>query len=581
VIFNERNDRAMRLAESMKNLDVAQLEGLLGVSSKVTRYFASINTQYNPVFGVKNLLRDVQFAGLALTSTPLAKHKARVMAQVPSALKGIYQDARAERAGKEATSAWAQLWEEFTAEGGQTGFRELFKTSADRAKKIEHELNPYGWMEGFWGKGVTLGGAAKLPAKAVQKGGGIVFDWLSDYNLAMENAVRLSAYKVAREQGMSKQRAAMLAKTLTVNFNRKGQMTQQVGALYAFFNASVQGTARLAETLKGPAGKQIVAGGVLLGVVQALALAFAGFDDDEPPEFVKEKNLIIPIGDRKYLSLPMPLGFHVLPNLGRVATEYTLGGFRNGIAHTTDMIGILAEAFNPIGSAGLSYQTLSPTAMDPLVALSENRDWTGKPIALEDRSSLAPTPGHSRTKDTASSTAKWLSWAINAATGGTDYTPGKISPTPDQLDYLWGQATGGVGRETSKMAQTISAAVTGEDLPTHKIPLLGAMYGDANSPSAQRGKFYDNVRRINLAEAEVKGRIKDGIDPDAWAAKNPDAQLIGLANAADNTVRKLNSAKRKMLAAGAPRAEVKEIEGRIAEVMGNLNRAVSEQDHRP
>ena len=48
---------------------------------------------------------------------------------------------------------------------------------------------------------------------------------------------------------MSKQQAASLAKNITVNFNRKGQMATQVGALYAFFNASVQGTARIAETL--------------------------------------------------------------------------------------------------------------------------------------------------------------------------------------------------------------------------------------------------------------------------------------------------------------------------------------------
>ena len=45
---------------------------------------------------------------------------------------------------------------------------------------------------------------------------------------------------MAVEQGMSPAQAAALAKELTVNFNRKGQVAAQAGAMYAFFNAAVQ-----------------------------------------------------------------------------------------------------------------------------------------------------------------------------------------------------------------------------------------------------------------------------------------------------------------------------------------------------
>jgi hypothetical protein len=38
----------------------------------------------------------------------------------------------------------------------------------------------------------------------------------------MENAIRLSAYKVGLDKGMSKEQAASLAKNLTTNFNKKG-----------------------------------------------------------------------------------------------------------------------------------------------------------------------------------------------------------------------------------------------------------------------------------------------------------------------------------------------------------------------
>ncbi|BBJ23271.1 MuF-C-terminal domain-containing protein [Candidatus Nitrotoga sp. AM1P] len=71
VVFNERNERAIRMAEALKNLDATQLGGLLGVSAVITRYFSSINTQYNPIFGVTNLVRDVGGMTLNLSSTPI------------------------------------------------------------------------------------------------------------------------------------------------------------------------------------------------------------------------------------------------------------------------------------------------------------------------------------------------------------------------------------------------------------------------------------------------------------------------------------------------------------------------------
>jgi hypothetical protein len=51
---------------------------------------------------------------------------------------------------------------------------------------------------------------------------------LSDYNTTMENAIRLSAYKAGLDKGMSKEQAASLAKNLTVNFNKKGQISNQM-----------------------------------------------------------------------------------------------------------------------------------------------------------------------------------------------------------------------------------------------------------------------------------------------------------------------------------------------------------------
>lgn len=480
-----------------------------------------------------------------------------------------------------------------------TGFRDQFRTSEERASAIRFALDPTNWTESKWGKIFTAGGVLKVPMVLAQKMATPLFTWLTDYNQAMEGATRLAAYKVALERGLSKQRAASIAKNMTVNFNRKGQVGMQAGALYAFFNASVQGTARMGDVLVDtkngqgfalkPIGYKIIGGGILLGAMQAALLAAMGFDDDEPPEFVRERNFIIPLGlltdDKKYVTVPMPLGWHVFPNLGRISTEFVLSGFKDPGKRLAKLLTITAESFNPLGSTTSLTQFISPTVTDPIVAIAENKDWTGKPIARESFNRNAP--GFTLARDTATTPAKLMAEGINYLSGGTKYVRGALSPTPDQIDYLIGQVTGGVGRELGKLNQTGAAALTGEDLPPYKIPLLGRFYGDADGPSAQGSRFYDNVNRLSAHEAQIKGLSEDAgksrdatvkaaleLEEKRYKAQHPEADLAPMANRVERQVRELRKKKRELLAAGAPRSEVKAIEDRITDRMMELNDAV-------
>jgi hypothetical protein len=555
VFFNPNNPRSARMISSLKNLDADQLGYILGNVSKVTRWFASVNTQYNPIFGAYNFLRDVQGAALQLSDTPLAKDRKAVVGGTLPALKGIYSALRAERDGETTDSPWAKLWNEFQSEGGQTGFRDQFSRSQERAEALEKEL-----------KMITEG--------KLKSAGRATLDWLSDYNDSMENAVRLSAYKAALDRGINKQEAASIAKNLTVNFNRKGQIAVQAGALYAFFNAAVQGTTRLAQTLRGPAGKKIMAGGLLLGTMQAALLAAAGFDDEEPPEFVRERNLILPIGGDKYLTFPMPLGYHVIPSTSRIITEWALSGFKDTPDRIASLTGMFLEAFNPIGNAGWSAQTLAPTFADPIVALTENRDWTGKPIARKDFSNLDPTPGYTRAKDTASWFSTQLAKFLNYASGGTEFKPGTLSPTPDQIDYLIGQVTGGIGREVLKAEQTVTKTATGEELPPYKIPVVGRFYGETKSSAAESGRFYKNLTRLNEHENEIKGRRENKEPVADYLQENPEARLAPLARKTYSDIQKLRKRKEQLLERDAPRESIKQVEEMMTKRMQVFNARV-------
>ena len=588
VLFNENDARALRMAQALKNLDAAQLEGMLGATAKVTRYLAAINTQYNPIFGIVNLVRDVQGAAINLQSTALAGRQGEVMTQALPALRGIYSEMRSQRKGSTTGTQWSKLWQEFQEVGGQTGYRDQFRTSADRGQAIGRALDPSSWAETNWGRFFTAGGRLKVPLEMVRKSMAPVLNWLDDYNTAMENGVRLAAYKAGLDAGLSKERAASIAKNLTTNFNRKGQVAQQVGALYAFFNASMQGTARIGEALftmepgrpktlrLSALGRKVVSGGVLLGAGQALMLAAAGFGDDEPPEFVRERNLVIPnpLSDKGYFTIPLPLGLHVLPNLGRIPTEFALGGFKNPAEQVLKVAGLFADAFNPVGNSGLSMQTLVPTVLDPLAALAENQDFAGRAIAKESFNPI--TPGHALARDTATAHAKLIAEAVNFLSGGTAHVRGALSPTPDQIDYLIGQFTGGVGRELSKLQQSVVGAAQGDDVPAHKVPVLGRFYGDANSPSAKQAAFYNHLDSIARHAEQVKGLRLEGEAQasNTYLQEHPEARLALAAKATSRAIQKMREQRRELEQQGAAREQVRQIEEQMTARMEQFNAQV-------
>lgn len=573
VMFSS-DERAQQMVRNLKNLDAEQLGVVMQNAAVVTRWFASINTQFNPVFGLTNGVRDLGTASLNLSSTELKNDRAAVLAGAFSALRGIYSDLRDHRAGRTPTSKWALIFEDFAQEGGQTGYRDMFQTSAARTEALASELKNAGkgqrWLA--WGEKHSH-----------------IFGWLSDYNTSIENAVRVSAYKVALDKGMSKQQAASLAKNLTVNFNKKGLAATQAGAMYAFFNAAVQGSARIGQTMiriengkpsLTSAGKTILYGGMMAGVMQALMFSLAGYDDDEPPQFAREKNFIIPLPDGKYISIPYPLGFHVIPGIGRIGAEFALSGFKKPGKRMTDMASMIMDGFNPIGgTSGSLTQMLSPTVVDPIVALNENKDWTGKSIFKEDFNKMHPTAGWTRTKDTASDFSKTIAYAVNYVTGGGKYEIGMLSPTPDQIDYLIGQATGGVGREALKAYQFAKTETSGEDMPMYKVPVAGRFIGETTGQASETSRFYENLKRIGEHKSALD-EMRPAKDMPAmveYMREHPDARMVKIADRASSEIGDLKKIKRDALKRDANAGQIRLIEARIGNRVTAWNALLKEK----
>ena len=565
IFFNTKDPKAIRMAQAMSNLDAQTLGGLLGTTALVTRWIASVNTQYNPVFGVVNFYRDTQGAMFNMTNTPLAGMQKEVLSHVFPAMFAIIQNERASRNNKTVTNPYSVLYDRFRRAGGTTGFREAFAKGNFSGKDTTI-------IERLW-KEETQGAAMKKAR--------YIFDALSDYNEAMENAVRLSIFKVALDHNLSEERAASLGKNITINFNRKGQSTPLFQALYAFFNPAAQGAVLVGKTLAGPAGRKIVAGGLAIGVLQALWMAAAGFDADEPPDYVRDKNFIIPIGNKKYLTLPMPPGYNVIPGLSRIITEYVLGQNHliSGGKPLTDaaaqILTLFVDSFNPLGGGSL-LQMVSPTVIDPIAATAMNKDAFGRPIFKEDLSTK-PTPGFMRSRENATQVSQWIAEFLNyvSSPAGTHYTKGKWSPTADEIDYYAGQVGGGAAREAIKAAELAKSAFTSEPVPSYRIPLAGRFYGDAKSQSAIQDKFYNNITLMNKYGNEITNIQKSGQDPSKYMRAHPEAQLYNAASNFNNAINEMNKNKKNMLKNKLPLKNIREYEAQKYQIMKTFNDQVA------
>ena len=157
-------------------------------------------------------------------------------------------------------------------------------------------------------------------------------------------------------KGVTREKAAQMAKNITVNFNKSGEYGQLLNSVYLFFNASVQGTARLGKsllTMKSPtypdgtkrafkdrfnnAQKMAAALTVFSGLSAMIAMAMSDEDEDgelyyNKIDYIKERNLIFmrPNG-KDYFKIPLPYGFSMFANLGTTAVEVGAGhGDRHG-----------------------------------------------------------------------------------------------------------------------------------------------------------------------------------------------------------------------------------------------------------
>ncbi|EES0511834.1 hypothetical protein FNC09_004567, partial [Escherichia coli] len=517
-----------RLMRAMKNMGPETSNAVIRTLGKVNRFLATVNTSYNPEFLVSNFIRDVQTAVMNLKAEQgRSDGKLKgldnlsalaVVKDSRSAMSAVYASLR----GKTLTgkgAQWQKVWKEFVEDGGKTGWFNMGDLEGQQ-KEMDRLVS---LAKGGW-KGQSIGAWNSF------------LNLVEDANGAVENALRLSAYKHARDAGLSRQQAASLAKNMTVNFNRRGEQGALMNSLYMFANASIQGTANLVRTLghlngDGPLLERLrwknlnvpqkialaaVGAGYLLG---SLNRSVAGEDDDgvnwydKVPDHVKERNLVIMksmFGGKagEYWSIPLPYGYNVFFLLGHTAEGVAAGDLTASRA-AGNVVGGVLGAFSPIGSetsetlSGALLKNAAPTILRPFANLAMNENFMGAQIYQENMPFGTPKPdsqlGRRSTPEAYKAFASWL----NAFSGGSQYRSGAVDITPESLKYWVDYISGGTGRFISKTTDAAVKSLNGIDIPEQQVPFLGKISGEV-MPYADQQKMYDRMTEVVQYHAELK-----------------------------------------------------------------------------
>jgi hypothetical protein len=503
VTMNKNNPSAARLADAMRRLTDSQLDWLSKTFGFANRWLSAVNTRFSPDFIITNLLRDLQMVAINLQgldvdgiSKKAAYHYKGAFA---ASMRGAFDIGKGD---------WAKWYKEFSMAGAKTAFARIDNIDAIKSN-IEKEFAIAN----------SRAGNNKSAILKLKIWGSKAKDLVENLNDGVENSVRLAVYRASRESGLSEKQAASIAKNITVNFNRRGQMGPAMNALYLFYNASVQGNVRILQAIYHSKKVQAIVGAIVMaGAASDLLNSLISDDDDDGesfydkiPAYVKERNIIIMHPDGKnYTPIAMPYGYNTFWETGRILTEIGRRGGDRAAQSGLQLLTTYLGAFNAIGFSweGRSAQeifvsAIMPTPLDPWNDIADNVNFMGSPIMPEENQFGPQDPDAQRYWPGVDKKWKALTDLMTEATGGNSVEAGWLDVSPETVEYLVNTVFGSVGGLVDRIISIPEKIASGEATAAD-FPVVRKFTGK-KSEFADKSAFFERLK-------EVEARVDDATE---------------------------------------------------------------------
>ena len=383
------------MADGFRPIEQSNSFGMKALRS-INSTFKKLVTQWNPVFIVRNFVRDAQSA-LYFThysNATFIKNYGKAVKEI--ATNGKY-------------------WQLYQAMGGKgTTYYDPKTGLSDR----HHFKN----------------GAVDKVAGGLNR----VIDILSFANEAVEQYPRLAEFISTMEATGDVQQALYNAADITTNFGRGGFAARKLNAsLVPFFNPGMQGLSKNIRNVIDRRGwkeigqliSRLLINGVAPGIIMGLLYDGLKEDDDykELSNYIKDSNILIKIGDNKFIKVPM----------GREPSVIT--------AFTNRMWRWLKG--EPASSAFAGYPSFAIEQLAPnnpltnnifagITAMSTNKTWYGGDIVS---SYMEEKPDYLQYDESTDAVSIWLGEITRHGKNGIE------GLSPKKVNYLIDQYSGFIG----------------------------------------------------------------------------------------------------------------------------------------
>ena len=424
-------------------------------------------TQLNPVFALRNLLRDTFHAA---TFNEYGK-----FIPVVGSIEGVVKDLMDAKP--------AQMFKAMGLEMG--GF--MGRSRLAGARKSNSYLMSKNWFSAQLRKGF--------------------FKAIADVVGVTENGTRVknfeNAYDYMLKHGASDKAAQMIAGCwsldATIDFLRSGAAGQKINRLIPFFNAGVQGLDQFVRGMGwqdpkawdiSPDRKSRRARTVMQGVAWLTTMSVLGWiiskalhDDDDPTDAElppHERWNYISFGNFR-MPVPYEAGY-IFASIPKAVLETVVSGDKNALPECLKMF---ATTF-PLQAGSLHELMRNNALFGPLIDVAFNEDWKDSQIVPSYvRDSKESWEWYTR-KTTGLS--KDLGKALHKVIGNSYFS------APAYLDVMFDGWTGGLYSKLARLAY--GEAEFGFDVTRPSDwPIIGTLF---RSPTASRvaGNFYDEVRDL-------------------------------------------------------------------------------------